>query len=147
MLERVTSLPFCTGHPDLDRRQAAGAELLFDWLSEQPGGSWQERWLGVEPSILGQAWAKVRGAWLAARPRRSSWHTDLMAVALRLAISADIVRPSPRWLVSGQAGAAPWCECWRDPGIRRGSSAWPSTARPTPRSPRRRRRGWPPGPQ
>lgn len=104
VVERMTSAPFCADHPDLHRRQATGVELLINWLCEQPGESWQERWLGVESNILGQAWGKVRGGWLAARPRRCSWHSDLMAVALRLAISADIVRPSPRWLVSGASG-------------------------------------------
>lgn len=104
VVKRLTSAPFAAGRPDLQRKRTVGVELLVDWLSEQPGGNWQQRWLGVEADIAGRAWSQVRSRWLAKRAQRCSWHQDLMAVGLRVAISAEVIRPSLRWLVSGATG-------------------------------------------
>jgi integrase len=104
VVERLTSAPFAAGRADLQRKRVVGVELLVDWLSEQPGGTWQQRWLGVEADIAGRAWSQVRSRWLAMRAQRCSWHQDLMAVGLRVAISAEVIRPSLCWLVSGATG-------------------------------------------
>jgi integrase len=104
VVERLTSAPFAAGRADLQRKRVVGVELLVDWLSEQPGRTWQQRWLEVEADIAGCAWSQVRSRWLAMRAHRCSWHQDLMAVGLRVAISAEVIRPSLRWLVSGATG-------------------------------------------
>ncbi|MHB8505952.1 MAG: tyrosine-type recombinase/integrase [Acidimicrobiales bacterium] len=76
-------------------------ELLFDWLSEQPGQTWQQRWLSVEADLAGTLWRQARAALLVDGAHRASWHQDFVSVAFRLAISAEIVRPSLSWLLSG----------------------------------------------
>ena len=97
----LTSAPFVADRPDVQRRRRIGVELFFEWLAESPGDTWQQRWLHVEAELAGMAWRRVRMAWLAGRSDRASWHPDLMAVAQRMAISAEVVRPSLAWLVSG----------------------------------------------
>src|SRR5207244_3182955 len=67
VVERLTSAPFAAGRADLQRKRVVGVEPLVDWLSEQPGGTWQQRWLGVEADTAGCAWSQVRSRWLAMR--------------------------------------------------------------------------------
>jgi integrase len=100
----LTCPPFVSGKANIDRQRSVGVELLLEWLGAKPGQTWQQRWLAVEPEVSGTAWRQVRTAWSAARPRAASWHPDMMSVALRLAVSADIVRPSFAWLLSGTVG-------------------------------------------
>lgn len=69
--------------------RTVGVDLLLDWLSEQPGRSWQARWTAAEPDLHGTAWTRARVAWLAGRERSLSWHSDQMGAAVRTAISAD----------------------------------------------------------
>src|SRR5262249_59160674 len=38
---------------------AAGIEALLDWLEDQEGGSWQERWLASGAEALGAAWLQL----------------------------------------------------------------------------------------
>lgn len=90
----LTSPPFVTAATGAQNKRAVGVELLLDWLEEQPGPNWQQRWLSAEAGISGEAWGRTRRAWLAGRGRTQRWHQDFVAVALRMAISADVVRPS-----------------------------------------------------
>jgi hypothetical protein len=76
-------------------------ELFFEWLAVSPGQTWQQRWLHIEADVAGMAWRQVRTAWLAERAQPISWHQDFVAMAQRMAISAEVVRPSLAWLVSG----------------------------------------------
>jgi integrase len=78
-----------------------GPGLLLDWLEEQPGTTWQERWLASGASAQGAGWRAVPAAWLAARGRSSRKWATAVSVALRAAVCADIVRPSLGWLLSG----------------------------------------------
>ena len=100
----LTSPPVVAGKAGTQRQRAVGVELLLEWLRARPGETWQQRWLSAEPEVSGTAWRRVRTAWSAARPRAASWHPDMVSVALRLAVSADIVRPSFAWLLSGTVG-------------------------------------------
>ena len=104
VMELVTSPPYVVGKAGAQRKRAIGLELLFEWLGGRPGETWQQRWHGVEADIAGTAWRQVRTAWLAERPHHASWHPDLVSVALRVAISADVLRPSLGWLLSGAMG-------------------------------------------
>jgi hypothetical protein len=81
-----------------------GPGALLDWLEEQPGATWQERWLasGTEDRA-GAGWRDLARRWLLERGRPSAYWGNGMSVALRSAVAADIVRPSMRWLLSGGA--------------------------------------------
>jgi len=87
--------------------RTVGVDLLLDWLSEQPGRSWQARWTAAEPDLHGTAWTRARVAWLAGRERSLSWHSDQMGAAVRTAISADLLRPSLGWLLSSPSARGP----------------------------------------
>ena len=49
----------------VQRKRLIGVELLLDWITQRPGGTWQQRWLASEAAVTGQAWQRVRSAWLA----------------------------------------------------------------------------------
>ena len=104
VLARLTSPAMVAGQPGGATKRIVGVELLLDWLAEHPGQTWQQRWLAAEGTVTGTAWGSTRCVWLAQRGYPSRWHGDFMAVALRLAISADVVRPSLAWLLSGANG-------------------------------------------
>jgi hypothetical protein len=86
------------------RKRAIGLELLLDWLGAKAGATWQQRWCSVEADVASTAWRQVRTTWLDERVHRASWHQDFVSVALRAAISADVLRPSLGWLLSGAMG-------------------------------------------
>ena len=104
LLAHLTSPPFTASKPGVQAKRVVGVELLLDWLGEQPGRSWQQRWLSGEADLGGEAWGQARRAWLAERGCAQRWHQDFVTVALRVAISADVVRPSLAWLLSGATG-------------------------------------------
>jgi integrase len=103
-MRQLTSPPFVVENAEAQRKRAIGVELLLDWLAGKPGGTWQERWLSVEADVGGRAWRQVGTTWLADSRHRASWHQDFVAVALRMAISVEVVRPSLTWLLSGAMG-------------------------------------------
>jgi integrase len=78
-----------------------GPRLLLDWLEEQPGTTWQERWLASEASARGAGWRAVPASWLAGQGRLARKWVTAVSVALRAAVCADILRPSLGWLLSG----------------------------------------------
>jgi integrase len=81
----------------------AGPGALLDWLEEQPGTTWQERWLASGADQARSSWRELARRWLAGRGRPPSYLLDGMSVALRAAVAADIVRPSMHWLLGGGA--------------------------------------------
>jgi integrase len=109
-LDRVAALAVLSaagdagGWPGSECKRLTAAGLLLDWLKGHPGENWQQRWLSAEAGVAGLAWRQVLAGWLAGQGRRVSWHMDFLSVALRMAISADIVRPSLPWLLSGAMG-------------------------------------------
>ena len=100
----MASPPFVVANAGLQARRAVAMGLLVDWLAERPGRTWQQRWLSGEAGVAGVSWVQTRRAWLAEQGRPSRWLSDFMAIALRVAISADVVRPSFAWLCSGATG-------------------------------------------
>jgi integrase len=77
-----------------DRRD--GQNLLLDWLADQDGDTWQQRWLASGAEQDGTSWWQ-----LPARRAGSRDIPDALAAALIAVIAADIVRPLLAWLVAG----------------------------------------------
>jgi integrase len=77
-----------------------GLTLLLDWLEDQPGPTWQDRWLASGADADGSAWRQLLAAWLRERGHDTQHCLDVTARAVLVAISADIVRPSVGWLVT-----------------------------------------------
>jgi integrase len=81
-----------------------GPGALLDWLEDQPGATWQERWLASGADQAGTpGWREFPRRWLAERGRPPAYWLAGMSVALRAAAAADIVRPSMHWLLAGGA--------------------------------------------
>jgi integrase len=78
-----------------------GLRMLVDWLEDQPGQNWQERWLASGAEAAGERWADVPAAWLERQGKLSRARLELMTSSLALLIGADILRPSLRWLLGG----------------------------------------------
>jgi len=86
------------------RYARVGPGALLDWLEDQPGATWQERWLASGADQAGTpGWRELPRRWLAERGRPPAYWLAGMSVALRAAAAADVVRPSMRWLLAGGA--------------------------------------------
>lgn len=80
-----------------------GPGALLDWLEDQPGATWQERWLASGADQARSGWRDISRRWLHDRGHDSPYWTDGLSVALKAAVIADIVRPSLHWLTGGGA--------------------------------------------
>ena len=101
--ERLTCAPFA--RPDNPGRSHRGShelglELLLDWLEDQPGASWQDRWVASGVEVAGRAWRQIPASWLDDHGHRVEWRHDAWFRALLLAIAADVIRPAVAWLVA-----------------------------------------------
>jgi hypothetical protein len=83
---RLSGAPFDTDSPGSRHRasHAAGLALLLDWLEDQPGDSWQDRWLASGADAGNGTWRQVPLAWLRARGHRAAWREDAFFRALRI---------------------------------------------------------------
>ncbi|MBS4727445.1 site-specific integrase [Mycobacterium sp. SM1] len=77
-----------------------GLPLLLDWLDEQPGDTWQDRWLASGADDAGEDWAQIPGQWLRSRGQYSGHRLGLMTSSLLLVVGADVIRPSLHWLLT-----------------------------------------------
>jgi hypothetical protein len=78
-----------------------GLFLLLDWLEEQPGRTWQERWLASGADAAGEQWARGPARWLECHGKYSPTRLETLTSSLVVMIGADIVRPSLGWLLTG----------------------------------------------
>ena len=78
-----------------------GLLLLLDWLADQPGCTWQERWLASGADAAGEHWARGPARWLQDAGSYSPWRLEMMTSSLLVAVGADLVRPSLSWLLTG----------------------------------------------
>ena len=83
------------------RTRCQGLPVLLDWLEEQPGRTWQERWLASGADAARENWAAGAAGWLRRRGRSSAWQLELMTGSLLVLVGADVVRPSLAWLLTG----------------------------------------------
>ena len=101
---QLTSAPYVVGKRNSQYYRESGLTLLLDWLSDQPGQTWQERWSSSGAEAARRSWRQLPEAWLAANGHDASRHPKTMTRALLMAISADIIRPSLSWLITSAAG-------------------------------------------
>jgi integrase len=85
-------------------RHRRGLAMALDWLEDQPGTTWQQRWLASGSEAAGLAWRQLPAAWLRSRGRCNRSRLGTLTPALLTFAAADIIRPSLGWLVSGAAG-------------------------------------------
>jgi hypothetical protein len=106
--------PSCSQKP-----RAVSVRLLLAWLGDQPGQTWQDRWLASGADAAGVGWRQVAASWLQHHGHPGPTRRDALVAALPVAISADIVRPSLTWLIDGGLARGgllvPALEVARDP--------------------------------
>lgn len=100
VVQTLAEMPFVVTDPERKSIRRRGVDLLLDWLSDQPGQTWQERWMASGADPAGRSWREVPNRWLTERGH-GPWRRDALVAALPLAISADLLRPSLSWLVDG----------------------------------------------
>jgi integrase/ribosomal protein S28E/S33 len=95
-----------------------GLPVLLDWLEEQPGRTWQQRWLASGADAAGEQWAAGPARWLRERGIYSASRLELMTSSLLVLVGADVIRPSLAWLLTGgkKRKLARNMICSRDPG-------------------------------
>ena len=99
-LERLTGGPFALDSVGGRKRRRHGVSTLLRWLGEQPGQTWQDRWLASGADAAGAAWRRITAQWLHMTGRYSPARADAIGAAFTVAICADLVRPSTGWLVA-----------------------------------------------
>jgi integrase len=99
------------------QQTAAGIEALLDWLEDQKGGSWQERWLASGAEALGARWLQRPAQWLHQRAGHLDRRVSTLPWALAAVVGGDIVRPPLSWLVTAGCDAelAHAMAAFRDP--------------------------------
>ena len=102
--ERLTSGLFVLDNVNSQERRVRGLAWLLDWLADQPGRTWQQRWMAGGADAAGGDWRQMPIAWQQARGRESRWLRDELSGALVAVICGDLVRPSLNCLVAGAAG-------------------------------------------
>ena len=97
-----------------------GAACRYCWTgwSEQPGRTWQQRWLASGADAAGEQWAAGPARWLRRRGLYSASRLELMTSSLLVLVGADVIRPSLAWLLTGgkKRKLARNMICSRDPG-------------------------------
>lgn len=90
-------------HPSERVQQARrwGLPLLLDWLADQPGSTWQQRWLASGADAAREDWAQKPEGWLRRHGKYSGNQLILMTSSLLVIVGADLVRPSLEWLLTG----------------------------------------------
>jgi hypothetical protein len=102
--ERLTSGMFVLDNANSQERRVRGLAWLLDWLADQPGETWQQRWMASGADAFGGAWRQAPIAWQRARGRESRWLWHELSGALVVAICGNLIRPSLGCLVAGAAG-------------------------------------------
>ena len=105
-LQRLGRPPFVAPNDGTERHRWRGVNLALAWLNDQPGDTWQQRWVasGAEPAAA--AWKQACPPWLDERGVHVRQRLDLLSIGVIAMIGADLVRPSVRWLAS--PGVSTW---------------------------------------
>jgi hypothetical protein len=90
VLARVCAAPFALEHPLSQGTRRRGVLTVLDWLSAQPGESWQQRWMASGAEQMPDWRDSVTPG--QGRPKH-------LAPGLMVLICADVIRPSPTWLL------------------------------------------------
>ena len=94
--ERLSSPPFPPASAEVRRSMRRGLASLLDWLEQQPGSTWQDRWLASGAEAAGPAWTDLVPS-VAVRPAEHV-RNDLLT-AMRLLLTGQVLRPGYGWLL------------------------------------------------
>ena len=94
-----------------------GRGLLLDWLEDQDGDSWQQRWLASGAEEAGTTWWQLPARRAGSRDLPGMRRFGALTAALVAVIAGDVVRPSLAWLIAAGCDAelARAMAAFRDP--------------------------------
>jgi Phage integrase family len=99
VLQRTRGLPFAANSPANLKTRERGLIKLLDWLEDQPGGTWQERWLASGAEEAGSSWMRIPLDWLGARGRTRNYDDADLACGMTPLVGGQVIRPNYRWLL------------------------------------------------
>jgi len=99
VFDRLTRAPFLLNSAGAQKERRRGLVALLDWLDEQPGVSWQDRWMASGANTAGADWRQIAAHWLRTTGRPEGL-TGPLGAALTVAVCADVLRPSTAWFVA-----------------------------------------------
>jgi integrase len=102
VLERTLALPFTANSDANVRTRERGLVKLLDWLEDQPGGTWQQRWLASGAEDAGRAWARIPVQWLDAQGRARKYDSVDLSCGMIPLLAGQVVRPAYPWLLRQQ---------------------------------------------
>jgi integrase len=102
VLERTLALPLTGSSQANTRNRERGLIKLLDWLEDQPGTTWQQRWLASGAEDAGREWSEIPARWLAARDHRREYDRVDVASGMIPLLAGQVIRPTYRWLVRQQ---------------------------------------------
>ena len=108
VLTRLLTAPFTAdveNNREALQRRRRGLRRVLGWLADQPGDTWQARWLVSGADAMGNAeWWSPVAAW--AQPRRGGCGvtvTSNLRVCALILVCADVIRPSLAWVLTPRA--------------------------------------------
>jgi len=105
MLDMLSGPPFALANPGSQRGRIRGVTIALAWLADQPGSTWQQRWLASGAETAGPEWKRACVPWLNEHGIDVAQRLELLSIGLNLMVCADLVRPSVRWLAASSISA------------------------------------------
>jgi hypothetical protein len=101
---RLAAAPFTAASASLQQDRRRGLELVLGWLGQQPGDSWQERWIASGADAEGNgAWRELPARWASSvgqGPTNAEHAWLTIGRGMLLLICGDVIRPSLGWLLT-----------------------------------------------
>jgi integrase len=102
--DRLLELPFTAENPSNQTGRQSGLIKLLNWLEDQPGHTWQQRWQASGGDAAGNlAWRGLAARWL----RHKGWASKdpqydfvMLGRGMLALICGDVIRPTLGWLLT-----------------------------------------------
>lgn len=101
---RLNGAPFVSDKPNSQYICSSGLTALLDWLHDQSGDTWQQRWLASGADTAGSCWRELPAAWLCRGGQQKAWRQSAVSAALIIAICGEVIRPSLAWMITNTFG-------------------------------------------
>jgi integrase len=100
VVETLEAAGYHTRSPQQRKIRRCGVKAVLSWLADQPGESWQQRWMASGAELIsGTQWVRTPMAWHAAHGRPSPTVKTLTHHGVQVLNCADVIRPDLGWLL------------------------------------------------
>jgi hypothetical protein len=105
LLDELTRADFYTCDAEQRRVRGRGVHAVLDWLGDQPGSTWQQRWQASgAQDVSGNGWIAVPLAWHAAHGRPQPYVKELVQIGVQVLTCRDVIRPDLAWMLRRRSG-------------------------------------------